>query len=296
MKSLTLKSPAKINLYLKVTGRRPNGYHELVTLFRRLSLADSLTLKKQKSGIRLSCVVKSGLKQKLSNGEDNLIVKTYRLLQKEFPGLGGVSVKLVKRIPMGAGLGGGSSNAAAFLLGMKKIYNLPLSRGKMMKIGARLGADVPFFLMETSQALGRGIGDELKAMPSRSKYGLTLVVSDEGLSTPQVYRNLPKKLPAVSLTKVNSAVKLVFNLLEKKQVAKAAPLLENDLENPAFRLRPSLGKQLKKLHQKGVRASRMTGSGPTLFSVLPDLRAARQFAEKLRKDFPRNKILVCSSF
>lgn len=293
MNSITVKSPAKINLYLKVTGRRPDGYHKLMTLFARISLADTLILKKQKEGIRLSCKV-TGLKQKLSSGEDNLIVKAYRLLQREFPALGGVSVKLTKRIPVGAGLGGGSGNAAAFLAAMKKLYKLPISRKKLMKVGSRLGADVAFFLLGADFAVGRGVGDKLRPLAKRAKHGLVLIASDEGLSTPQVYRSLPKELPAVSLTKVNRAVRLVFEFLEKKDYARISSLLENDLEAPAFRLRPALAGKLALLRREGAPAARMTGSGPTLFSLFPDRRTAGKFALKIRRHFAGNKILVSS--
>ncbi len=292
---MKIKSPAKLNLYLKVTGRRPDGYHKLVTLFHRISLSDTLVLSRRPSGIKLTCKI-SGLKQKLSCGEDNLIVKAYRLLRKEFPGLGGVRVQLTKKIPMGAGLGGGSGNAAAFLLGMKELYRLKISDEKFLKLGSLLGADVAFFMMGEKQAVGRGVGDILCKIPGRVKLWFVLVVSDKGLSTPEVYRSLPRALPAVSLTRINHTVRLLCASLERRQADKVAGLLENDLEAPAFKLRPELGKQLKGMHEKGIPASRMTGSGPTLFSVFFDSKAARKTAQELRREFPKNKIFVCSTY
>ena len=142
MKSLTLQSPAKVNLYLRITGRRADGYHILDTLFHRISLVDTLTLSKRECGFSFSS------NANLPPREGNLLFKSYLELQKKFPGLKGVHAKLVKRIPIGAGLGGGSSNAAFFLLGMIRLYGLRISKPELMKMGLRIGADVPFFLMQ----------------------------------------------------------------------------------------------------------------------------------------------------
>ena len=298
MKSLTLKSPAKLNLYLKVTGRRPDGYHNLVTLFHRISLGDGMRLIARKSGFSLKCRAAEGLPggASVTNGEDNIITKAYRLLQARFPKLGGVSVRLDKKIPAGAGLGGGSSNAAFFLLGMKKLYRLPLSGPEIMKIGRKLGADVGFFLHNTRQAIGKGTGDDIAPMLCRVKHWLVLIVSDKPLSTPAVYRNLPKQLPPVSLTKVNSAVRLIAAFLEGKKYGRASELLQNDLEVPAFILRPSLQEIIKKINGHGVSTARMTGSGPTVFAMFSGAGEARKFALFLRRALPSQKIIVCNSF
>jgi 4-diphosphocytidyl-2-C-methyl-D-erythritol kinase len=114
MDSIILQSPAKLNLHLRILRKRPDGYHDLLTLFHRISLADTISIRNRAAGFKLTTNLRG-----LETGEGNLITKAYRLLQKEFPKLGGVCVRLTKRIPMGGGLGGGSSNAAHFLLGMK---------------------------------------------------------------------------------------------------------------------------------------------------------------------------------
>lgn len=296
MNSLIVKSPSKINLYLKVIGRRKDGYHKLVTIFQRISLADIISIKKQKTGFRLTCLVSSGLKQNLSCGEDNLITKAYRLLQSKFPNLGGVSVRLIKKTPMGAGIGGGSGNAAAFLIGMKKLYALSISKKTLTKLGSRLGADVAFFLYDKPLAVGRGVGDEIKSLRIKGKLWFVLVLSEKGLSTPQVYKNLPRMLPPVSLTKINTAVRLIGGLLSPEKCAGTSGLLENDLELPAFSLRPELQKMIKKIYEKGYEATRMTGSGPTVFSMVSSFKAAQKLAGELRREFPKNKVIVCSSF
>lgn len=295
MKSLTVQSPSKINLYLKVTGRRKDGYHKLVTVFQRISLSDTIYLKKQNADFNLTCRIASGLKQTLSCGEDNLITKAHRLLQEKFPKIGGVSVRLIKKTPMGAGIGGGSGNAAAFLSAMNKLYSLKISKKNLAKLGSQLGADVAFFLYDVPLAVGRGVGDKITVQKSSEKNWFVLIISEEGLSTPLVYKALPAKLPAFSVKKSEKAVKEITRLAERGRLSDSKALLENDLEAPAFSLRPQLEKMFKKISEKAEFPARMTGSGPTLFAALPDQVTARKLARLLRVEFPGNKILVCSS-
>ncbi len=291
MRFITLQSPAKLNLFLKVVGRRKDGYHELVTIFHRISLADTLTLRKKKSGFHLTCS-----NPKLSSGEDNLITRAYRELKKEIPRLGGVAVHLKKRIPMGGGLGGGSGNAGAFLLGMKRLYGLKVPEKKLMRIGSRLGADVAFFVQNTAQAIGKGVGDQLRKFPNPARHFFVLSVSDQPLSTPAVYRALPKKLPAVNLTRVNRVARLLLSSLGKRDYKKAQILLQNDLETPAFRLRPEIVKTLQRMQRSGLTAVRMSGSGPTVFGIARSEKQANAIAQKLNCEDSSRRYVICCSF
>jgi 4-diphosphocytidyl-2-C-methyl-D-erythritol kinase len=277
MRSLRISSYAKLNLFLKVVGRFPNGYHKLVTIFHRISLHDTLRLEKRKSGFSLT-VKGAGL----SAGEDNLIARAYRVLKAECPEVGGVSVFLNKKIPIGGGLGGGSSNAATFLLGMNRLYSLGLSEPKMRRMGTKLGADVPFFILDIPQAVGRGVGEKLAPRRIGRKIWFVLIVAPKGLATHKVYQNLPKRLSGPSLTKVNRTVKLICNLLEGRDKSSLCKWLCNDLEEPAFRLRPSLQKLLHRFRKLGVSASGMSGSGPTLFAILTSRKEAVLIAKKWR--------------
>lgn len=286
---VVVRSPAKLNLYLKVLGKYPNGYHKLVTLFHRISLADTIQIRKRPIGF----VLKISQSQ-LSAGEDNLITRAYRRLQKEIPDLGGVSVYLKKNIPIGAGLGGGSGNAAAFLLGIKKLYGLKISKPKLLKIGAELGADVPFFIHDLKQAIGIGRGDEIKPLAIKSKLWFVLVTSRESLSTKEVYENLQRS-KAPSIKKVSQTVRKLAALLEKKKIDAAASLLENDLESSAFRLRPALRTFLQMMRKNGTPASRMSGSGPTFYAILPSSSSARNLARKLQNLSPEKRVVVCHS-
>lgn len=258
-----------MNLYLKILGRDANGYHPLITIFHRIALFDFLKLKKSKKGFSLSINRKD-----LTAGEENIITKAYRLLQREFPGLGGVQVHLTKNIPLAAGLGGGSGNAATFLLGMKKLYKLRISQSKLLKVGGQLGADVPFFLSNINQALGLGYGDKIVPLQSRRKYWFVLAVSGGELSTRRVYQSLPKSLPRLNLTKEKRTVKLIRDLLNRGSTEKLTNALENDLEKAALLLKPSLSAVIAKFQNLNVPKSMVSGSGPTVFAILKNKREA----------------------
>lgn len=292
MNSLTLKSPSKINLFLKITGKRKDGYHLMVTLFHRLSLSDEIKLTKRKDrSFRLRISDK-----KVPTGKKNLIRKAYDELAREVPNLPGVDVVLKKNIPMGAGLGGGSSNAATFLLGMNQLYHLKLSRAKLVKLGKRLGADVPFFLYEARLALGRGRGDEITPKPFKQKLWFILVLSKQGLSTKKVFEKLHFKRSRSILTKIEQTARLLPNILRAKDLRQLPVFLANDLEKPAFHLRPSLKKVITNLKAKGAAASGMTGSGATVFAVLSSKAQAQNIAQGLSRDLPTKKIVVCHTY
>ncbi len=283
MKSISLKSPAKVNLYLKVLGKRPDGYHELVTLFHRISLCDQIVLTKTKEPVfRLSTN-----HPKLKRPGDNLIYKAHQALKKIATWPGGVKVKLVKKTPVAAGLGGGSSNAAHFLIGMNCLFKLSLSRTKLLKIGSKLGADVPFFLYEVNQGIGTGKGDQVRPLTFRGKYWFAVVVSPFELSTPLVY----KRLNAPSLTRISHDATITSEFLRKR--ANKELFLKNDLFLTASRIRPKL-KQIDALFDRlGVAQRLMSGSGPTMFSIHKSKREAERIAQSLRKHRPSAKVFVC---
>ena len=292
MRSLTLVSPAKLNLYLKIIRRRPDGYHELVTVFHRILLCDRIVLSKRKAGFSLNATSSPPLPL----GENNLITRAYRLLQQYFSGLGGVAVHLEKNIPIGGGLGGGSSNAATFLLGMKKLFDLQISFEELVRLGVKLGADVPFFLYGINQAIATSIGEKIEPLPSKTRQSFLLVVSKQGLSTKRVYQNVTAPFPVPSLTRVRGVVRLLADLLEKKKFDEAAGLSANDLEEPAFQLRPSLRKIISTLNGLGIKTARMSGSGPTVFAILPHPEEAHRIAQKLQHLLPAQKIVVSHSY
>jgi len=270
MNRITLQSPAKVNLYLRIVGRRQDGYHMLDTLFHRLSLADTLTLTKQKADFSFSS------NANLPAREGNLLFKAYVELQKKFPKLGGVHARLVKRIPIGAGLGGGSSNAAFFLLGMAKLYDLKISQAELMKMGVRVGADVPFFLLQKNQARALGIGEKLKHLPSKRKRYFLLLTDPKPLSTPAVYKQYREQGGPFSKKSVdlNESV--------------------NDLQPAALALRPSLQKTFKLLEKGGAETVLLSGSGPTVFAVSDSQAKIKKLYKSLAAAL-RKRAILCYS-
>ena len=291
MDSITLQSPAKLNLHLRILGKRSNGYHDLLTLFHRISLADTISIRKRAGGFKLTTNFRG-----LETGEGNLIAKAYRLLQKEFPGLGGVSVRLTKRIPMGAGLGGGSSNAAYFLLGMKNLFRLRISPKKLSILGKKLGADVPFFLLEARQALAWGIGEKLQNAPQKPCLWFLLLVTDQGLNTKKVYQTLAWSGRPRSLTKEKRIARILRSFLERKKIREASAFAQNDLGAPAFRLMPAIPKALSALQDLGAPLALMSGSGATVFAVFSSRKEVLDLSKRLKEvPFPFRKV-ICHSY
>ena len=291
MKKIVLKSPAKLNLHLRILGKRPDGYHELLTVFHRISLADTIVIRKNSGGFKLITDLSS-----LETGEGNLITKAYRALQAKFPGLGGVSVRLTKRIPLGAGLGGGSSNAAFFLLGMKKLFRLRISSKELFALGKKLGADVPFFLSDTKQAVAWGVGNKLQKAPLGARLGFLLLVTDQGLPTKKVYQTLSRSGRPLSLTKERRIARILRSFLERKRIREASALARNDLEIPAFRMMPSIPKAMAVLKDLGAPFVLMSGSGATVFAAFSSREEALDLSKRLKEvPFPFRKV-ICHSF
>ncbi len=291
MKKIILKSPAKLNLHLRILGKRADGYHKLLTLFHRVSLADTIIIRKNPKGFRLTTNIPS-----LETGEGNLITKAYRALQKKFPKIGGVSVRLTKRIPLGAGLGGGSSNAAFFLLGMKRLFQLKILPRELFTMGRKLGADVPFFLLDARQAMAWGTGDKLQRAPSAGRLGFLLLVTDRGLNTKKVYQKLAWSGRPLSLTKEKRIARILRSFLASKRVREASVFARNDLEIPAFRLMSPIPNAITALKDMGAPFVRMSGSGATVFAVFSSQKEAFELSKRLKKvPFPFRKV-ICHSF
>lgn len=289
MSSLKILSPAKVNLFLRVLGRRRDGYHEIFTLFHRISLADTLTLKKTVScGIRIKTYTRD-----LPVDSRNILWKAFNLLRKQVRIPGGVSITLKKQIPIGGGLGGGSSNAASFLLGMRRLYRLGVSKRTLERLGAQLGADVNFFLRGMNQALGCGVGEKLRGIPRKKPLWFMLVTFPKSLSTATVYRLYSSKKSALydshqkapSLTKENQVAKLE-RFFKSAGACEIAPFLTNDLEPVSRKLYPPIGKALELFRNLGIKTGLMSGSGSTVFSVHPTradaLRVKRAFLAQFR--------------
>jgi len=286
MHSLTLHSPAKLNLALRVLRRRKDGCHELVTLFHRISLKDTLQLRKRSEGIRLLCSHAQVPKK------SNLIVRAFHLLKKRYPFAGGVLVRLEKRIPIGGGLGGGSGNAAAFLLGMNRLFQLRLTRDQLMKIGGELGSDIPYFISGARHAIGRGRGDRIEPLPFKRRLWFILFPSRRGLSTRRVYCHFLLRQP---LTRLDHSVRMASAFLEQGNLKAAVQFSGNDLQESAEKIRPSLKKTRESLNDLQLGTCQMSGSGPTLFVVFHSQKKACEALRQFRKHRLGRNAVLCHS-
>jgi 4-diphosphocytidyl-2-C-methyl-D-erythritol kinase len=258
--------PAKVNLYLKVLGKRPDGYHELVTVLQPLSLADELTVSLGGGGISLECEAPG-----LPRDESNLVWQA-ALRFEEASGLKlRVRFRLRKRIPVAAGLGGGSSDAAGALLALNAAAGRPLGAADLKRLAAGLGADVPFFLSREPQ-VGRGIGADLAPL-ALPPFGYLLLNPGLPLSTRWVYENLDLK----ELT--SRPEHDTWDPEHPEQ------WVANDLAGVALRRFPALGEMLGRLKSLGALAQDVSGSGPTLFGLFATPEAAREAGRLLKPDF-----------
>jgi len=282
MKSITIKSPAKVNLFLKITGKRKDGYHTLVTLFHRVSLSDALTLRKIPSGIRIRSNIKN-----LPNNSRNIIWRAFDEIQKARPFKGGVSVTVKKQIPIGGGMGGGSSNAASFILGLRRLYNLKIPQEKLFKIGAKLGADVNFFLADVNQALGIGTGERIKPLKSQKKLWFVIMTMPKPLLTVKVYKSLDlKRLLAEKshlLTNQKQIARLLAGQSLHRNLNDFPELIHNDLQDACIRLYPAVQKVIQLFDQSGSIKTLVSGSGPTVLGLAKNRPDAQRIATYLQQ-------------
>ncbi len=262
------RCPAKVNLYLKVLGRRADGYHHLLTVMQPLSLADDLTLTAGSPGLSLRCD-----QPDLPQGEENLV---WRAAQTFAAATGlslTVQLQLKKKIPVAAGLGGGSSDAAGTLLALNTFFGRPLDDSALHRLASQLGADVPFFL-HCRPAVARGIGTDLTPI-TLPPYWYVLLNPGWPISTRWVYENLD----IFALQKEAGAVR------ENWGVDPPEVWIANDLETVTIQHFPTLRTLLQRLQDLGAQGQGMSGSGPTLFGLFAEEEAARQAAAELRRTF-----------
>ena len=262
----TVFAPAKVNLCLHVLGRRSDGYHELAMLMQRIALFDRLDVELVAgNAVTVTC---PGLV--LATGEQNIVEKAARLLLAHVDIKQGVSIVVEKNIPAAAGLGGGSSDAAAVLQTLDRLLGLKLPRAELMGLGTRLGADVPFFLYGQT-AWATGIGECLQPWPGLPPLTLVLVNPGIAVSTPWVFQNL-------GLTRPRATAKIPRF---PERVSGLVRLLHNDLEVVTCQYYPVINTIKERLVASGARGSLMSGSGATVLGVFDDRSLAEQAAQML---------------
>ena len=273
-----LLAPAKLNLYLRVVGRRPDSYHELETLFERIDLADELAFTLQPSGVTLTCDDAS-----LDCGPTNLVTRAARLLQGTTGTEPGAEIHLIKRIPIASGLGGGSSDAATTLIGLNRLWELGLSRQSLRELGAQLGSDVPFFLEEAAFAIGRGRGEQCEPLPGPTLWHV-VVVPPERLSTAQIYQGFDAQ--GGGLTGRAPSITIAVHALRNGSVDELAAGLYNDLGPEAIRRCPIMQSIQTVLREHRSVGTLVSGSGSAVFGLYQSPSHAQQAAVQLRGRCP----------
>ncbi|HBI14316.1 MAG TPA: 4-(cytidine 5'-diphospho)-2-C-methyl-D-erythritol kinase [Desulfobulbaceae bacterium] len=287
--TLELDAPAKINLYLRVTGRRADGYHYLATLMQKISLFDRVLLRRIDSGIRVHCPDSS-----LPEDEGNLVYRAACLfLQTMAPrlyGSLGVEVTLKKNIPLAAGLGGGSSDAAAVLVGMDQLFATGCSEAELLTMGSRLGADVPLFIVDWPAAWATGIGDRLRPAVPLAGYRVVLVNPGFSVETGWVYENF-------ALTAVGKKINLK-NFDDQQADDAGCPFIRRairpgELVNELEAVTAGKFQEIYSLRQRllkgGAVAAMMTGSGPSVFGLFTGQEEEKAVAcgRELSREFPK---------
>ncbi|HSA96534.1 MAG TPA: 4-(cytidine 5'-diphospho)-2-C-methyl-D-erythritol kinase [Acidobacteriota bacterium] len=263
---MTVRSFAKINLGLEIIGKRPDGYHDIRTLFQTVSLVDEIDLEPAPDGV----LEIDGDDPAIPWDRTNLVHRAARLLQGAAGTVQGARITVRKSVPAGRGLGGGSSNAAVTLLALNGLWNLGLGPAELARLARGLGADVPLFL-QGGLCLGEGIGDRLTPLPDPAPLSCLFLVPDFPIPTPSIYAAVD-----ASLTSPRKGSK-IMRFLESGDFG----LLENDLERVIFRAHPVLERWPRFFREQGALLSQVSGSGSAVYGLFPDPASAEAARRKL---------------
>ena len=273
---LRVQAHAKVNLYLNVIGKRPDGYHEIETIFHSIGLHDDIYLRRR-TDRRITVHCKH---PHVPSDPRNLAYQAAKLLLDDNPKLNGADIRIQKRIPVAAGLGGGSADAAAVLCGMNVLFDLDLTQTDLMKFGGRLGADVPFCILGGA-ALGRGIGEILTPLPPLDEAWILLANPGFAVSTAWVYQQIN-----LSLTRPQKNVTIMLRCLQDGDFSDVARHLYNGLEVPVLSKYPVIAEIKTKLNKyPGSCGALMSGSGATVFAFTQSEVQANLAAANFESDF-----------
>ena len=283
---ISLKALAKINLGLDVVRRREDGYHEVRMIMQTIHLYDRLDIKRTKeSGIQIQTNLSF-----LPVNENNLIYKAAKLLMDEFSITDGVSVKLDKRIPVAAGMAGGSTDAAAMLFGMNRLFSLGLTKRQLMERGVQIGADVPYCIMRGT-ALAEGIGEELSPLAPMVKCPVLIAKPSISVSTKFVYQNLK-----LDDTTVHPDIDLLIEDIKAKNLHDIAAHMGNVLETVTIPNYPVIDEIKKHMISHGAVGAMMSGSGPTVFGLFDDEDTAKKAYKAMRSSHLARQVYLTSVY
>ncbi len=286
MEKISLKALAKINLGLDVVKRRADGYHEVRMIMQTIHLHDRLEITKAKEpGIRIAVNLDF-----LPTGEDNLIYKAVRMLMESYSIREGVDVKLEKRIPVAAGMAGGSTDAAAALYGMNELFHLGLKRSGLMELGVKIGADVPYCLMRGT-ALAEGIGEKLRSLPPMPKCPVLVAKPAASVSTKSVYENL--KLDEQT---VHPDIYAQIAAIREGNLKAAAEHMGNLLETVTIPRCPVIDEIKRCMMEHGALNAMMSGSGPAVFGLFEDEKTAKAAYGQVMKSHLAKQVCLTSIY
>lgn len=274
MKQANITAYAKINLVLDVLRKREDGYHEVAMVMQAIDLADTISIKKAPRNWLVTD------NKYIPPNMNNLAMRAVTLMQQHFSGVPPLEVTLQKRIPVAAGLAGGSTDCAAVLLGINALLGLGLSLAELEALGAELGSDVPFCLGGPT-ALATGRGEKISALPACPPLYLVLVKPSFGVSTPKVYGNL-----RLELVKKHPSVERCIQGLAAGDGAQVLAAMGNVLEGSTFRLQPNVEKLKRRMTEYGCAHVMMSGSGPTVFAAFTRRRQAQRYYQRIRQEYP----------
>lgn len=283
---ISLKALAKINLGLDVVRRREDGYHEVRMIMQTIQLYDRLDIKRtQEPGIQ----IQSNLSF-LPVNENNLIYKAAKLLMDEFSITDGVSVKLDKRIPVAAGMAGGSTDAAAMLIGVNRLFSLGLTKRQLMERGVQIGADVPYCIMRGT-ALAEGIGEALSPLPPMVKCPVLIAKPSISVSTKFVYQNLK-----LDDTTIHPDIDRLIDDIKAKNLHDIAAHMGNVLETVTIPNYPVIDEIKKHMLSNGAVGAMMSGSGPTVFGLFDDEDTAKKAYKAMRSSHLARQVYLTSVY
>ena len=267
---ISLKAPAKVNLFLEILGKRDDGFHEIETIMQEIDLADSLQFEETQEGVTLECNDKN-----IPANQDNLVCKAANLILEECGIKKGVLINLEKNIPVGAGLGGGSSDAATTLKALNSLWKVGLNNEELMEFAAKLGSDIPFFI-NGKTALCRGRGELITPVEVRNRMDYIILFPRVHISTETIYKNLK-----IDLTKKRKDVSFFLDALKYSEVASISKLLFNRLEEIIFATYPDLLQVKSTLESFDFCGLSISGSGSAFFGLCNDRHQAEVIKSKI---------------
>ena len=283
---ISLKALAKINLGLDVVRRREDGYHEVRMIMQTIQLYDRLDIKRtQEPGIQIQTNLSF-----LPVNENNLIYKAAKLLMDEFSITDGVSVKLDKRIPVAAGMAGGSTDAAAMLIGVNRLFSLGLTKRQLMERGVQIGAEVPYCIMRGT-ALAEGIGEALSPLPPMVKCPVLIAKPSISVSTKFVYQNLK-----LDDTTIHPDIDRLIDDIKAKNLHDIAAHMGNVLETVTIPNYPVIDEIKKHMLSNGAVGAMMSGSGPTVFGLFDDEDTAKKAYKAMRSSHLARQVYLTSVY